>query len=116
MPRDLFGLNISTFQVILMLLKLFPKWFVDKLIVLFSRLTLGSTDKYGLIRPKEGPLEMKARTGHTPVLDVGTVAKVKSGEIKVQSCTIYCSPHKLGLYLLLTAKSLMPFDPGGASD
>lgn len=86
MPRDLFGLNVSTFQVILMLLKVFPDWFVDKCMVFFSWLTLGSTDKYGLIKPKlEGPLKMKARTGHTPVLDVGTVAKVKSGEIKVLS-------------------------------
>lgn len=83
MPRDLFGLGLSTYTVILLLLRVFPEWFVDKLLVFFSWLTLGSTDKYGLVRPKEGPLQMKARTGHTPVLDVGTVAKVKSGEIKV---------------------------------
>lgn len=84
MPRDLFGLNISTFQVISMLLKVFPLRFVDKVMVFFSWLTLGNTDKYGFIRPKdEGPLKMKARTGQTPVLDLGTIAKVKSGEIKV---------------------------------
>jgi len=82
-PRDLFGLNISTFQVILALLKVFPERIVDKCVVFFSWLTLGSTDKCGLVRPKEGPLETKARTGQTPVLDLGTVAKVKSGDIKV---------------------------------
>ncbi|XP_024369268.1 probable indole-3-pyruvate monooxygenase YUCCA4 [Physcomitrium patens] len=83
MPRDLFGLNISAFQVMLMLLKVLPVSFVDKLLVIFSRLTLGDTDHLNLVRPKEGPLKMKARTGHTPVLDVGTVAEVRNGFIKV---------------------------------
>lgn len=90
MPRDLFGLNISAFQVMLMLLKVLPVSFVDKLLVIFSRLTLGDTDHLNLVRPKEGPLKMKARTGHTPVLDVGTVAEVRNGFIKVmlESCHV----------------------------
>ena len=83
MPRELFGVNISTFDVSMKLLKVFPLWFVDKCIVYSSWLTLGDTAKYNLIRPEEGPLAMKARTGQTPVLDVGTVAKIRNGDIKV---------------------------------
>jgi hypothetical protein len=83
LPRELFGLNISTFEVSMKLLKVFPLWFVDKCLVYCSWLTLGGTAKYNLIRPEEGPLAMKARTGQTPVLDVGTVAKIRSGDIQV---------------------------------
>ncbi|KAK8654647.1 hypothetical protein V6N13_107254 [Hibiscus sabdariffa] len=39
--------------------------------------------KIWLPRPKTGPLELKSITGKMPVLDVGTVAKIKSGNIKV---------------------------------
>lgn len=84
MPRDVFGLNISIFDVSQLLLKVFPIWFVDMILVLLSWLTLGSTAKYNLIRPEEGPLSLKARTGRTPVLDVGTFGKIKSGQIKVK--------------------------------
>jgi indole-3-pyruvate monooxygenase len=83
MPRDLFGV-ISSFEASLKLLRVFPRWFVDKILVFCSRLTLGCTDEYNLVRPAEGPLEMKERTGRTPVLDVGTVAKIRRGEIKVK--------------------------------
>lgn len=83
MPRELFGR--STFGLSTQLLRVFPVWFVDKLLVFFSWLTLGGTAKYHLVRPEEGPLSMKARTGKTPVLDVGTVAKIRSGEIKVHT-------------------------------
>ncbi|KAG0592083.1 hypothetical protein KC19_1G223400 [Ceratodon purpureus] len=82
MPRDLLGV-FSTFDASLKLLKIFPMWFADKILVFLSWLTLGCTDKYNLIRPAEGPLQMKKMTGHTPVLDVGTVAKIRSGHIKV---------------------------------
>ena len=84
MPRDVFGLDISIFGVSQQLLKVLPTWLVDKVLVLLSWLTLGSTAKYNLVRPAEGPLTLKARTGRTPVLDVGTVAKIRSGEIKVK--------------------------------
>jgi hypothetical protein len=84
MPRDVFGLDISIFGVSQQLLKVLPTWLVDKVLVLLSWLTLGSTAKYNLVRPAEGPLTLKARTGRTPVLDVGTMGKIKSGEIKVR--------------------------------
>lgn len=84
MPRDVLGLNISTFGVSQQLLKVFPVRVVDMILVLLSWLTLGSTAEYNLTRHKEGPLSFKARTGKTPVLDVGTMAKIKNGQIKVK--------------------------------
>ena len=44
---------------------------------------LGDIKKYGLKRPSEGPLELKNTQGKTPVLDIGALGKIRSGEIKV---------------------------------
>lgn len=44
---------------------------------------LGDTGRFGLDRPQLGPLQLKNMSGKTPVLDVGTLAKIKSGDIKV---------------------------------
>lgn len=43
----------------------------------------GDLTKYGLHRPKEGPILIKVRDGKYPVINVGTVKKIKSGEIQV---------------------------------
>lgn len=65
------------------LLKWFPMRLVDRFLLLVSRLMIGNTDQLGLCRPKIGPLELKNKSGKTPVLDVGTLAKIRSGSIKV---------------------------------
>ena len=64
-------------------MKWLPIWIVDKLMLILSWLVLGSIEKYGLKRPLMGPLELKNTTGKTPVLDIGALSKIKSGEIKV---------------------------------
>lgn len=64
-------------------MKWLPIWFVDKLMLILAWLVLGSIEKYGLKRPSMGPLELKNTTGKTPVLDIGALSKIKSGEIKV---------------------------------
>jgi indole-3-pyruvate monooxygenase len=91
LPRELWliGLmNLSTFEVGFWLAERFPLWVADKILVFLSWLTLGSTDRYGIRRPREaGPLEHKRNTGRTAVLDVGTIAKVKSGHINVEPTT-----------------------------
>ena len=81
LPREVFGK--STFSVGIQLLKSFPVWVVDRFLVSYSRIVLGDTSAYGIQRPKIGPLELKCKMGKTPVLDVGTLAKIKSGDIKV---------------------------------
>lgn len=67
------------------LLKWLPIRVVDKLLLLVANLTLGSTDKLGLRRPKTGPLELKNATGKTPVLDVGALSQIRNGKIQVNS-------------------------------
>ncbi|CAL9085031.1 unnamed protein product, partial [Musa textilis] len=81
LPRELLG--ISTFGLSMFLLKWIPVEAADAFLLFCARLILGDTGKYGIKRPKVGPLELKSTTGKTPVLDIGTLAKIKSGQIKV---------------------------------
>ncbi|KAF3783858.1 Indole-3-pyruvate monooxygenase [Nymphaea thermarum] len=82
LPREMLG--TSTFGLSMFLLKWFPVKVVDKFLLLMTWLIMGSTDTLGLGRPKMGPLELKNKSGKTPVLDVGAFAKIKSGDIKVR--------------------------------
>ena len=83
LPRDFFGL--SSFGIAMTLLKWFPLKLVDNLLLLLAYLSLGNTDRLGLRRPKTGPIELKNVTGKTPVLDVGAISLIQSGQIRVSS-------------------------------
>ncbi|KAB2609933.1 indole-3-pyruvate monooxygenase YUCCA2-like [Pyrus ussuriensis x Pyrus communis] len=83
LPQEILG--ISTFGLSMWLLKWFPMRFVDHLLLLVSRFMLGDTARFGIHRPERGPLELKSMTGKTPVLDIGTLAKIKTGHIKETS-------------------------------
>ncbi|XP_076938277.1 putative indole-3-pyruvate monooxygenase YUCCA11 [Bidens hawaiensis] len=38
---------------------------------------------YGIQRPLKGPFSLKKDTGRSPVIDIGTISKIKAGEIEV---------------------------------
>ncbi|KAK2446203.1 indole-3-pyruvate monooxygenase YUCCA6 [Trifolium repens] len=82
LPREMLGK--STFGLSMWLLKWFPLRLVDKFLLIVSWLMLGDTSQLGLDRPSLGPLQLKNLSGKTPVLDVGTLAKIKGGHIKVR--------------------------------
>lgn len=81
-------LGRSTFGLSMWLLKWLPISLVDRILLVVSRVILGDTGRFGLDRPQLGPLELKNLSGKTPVLDVGTLDKIKSGDIKVQLVTL----------------------------
>ncbi|XP_073150765.1 indole-3-pyruvate monooxygenase YUCCA6-like [Henckelia pumila] len=81
LPQEMLGR--STFGLSMWLLKWLPIQLVDRFLLIVSWLVLGDTSRLGLDRPQLGPLELKNLTGKTPVLDVGTLDKIKSGDIKV---------------------------------
>ncbi|EPS64200.1 hypothetical protein M569_10581 [Genlisea aurea] len=81
LPREILGK--STFELAMLMLKLLPLWFVDKILVLLAWLTIGNLEKLGIKRPSMGPLELKNTHGKTPVLDIGAMEKIKSREIKI---------------------------------
>ncbi|XP_008807966.3 probable indole-3-pyruvate monooxygenase YUCCA5 [Phoenix dactylifera] len=81
LPRQVMGK--STFELAVFLLNWLPLWLVDKILLALAWLVLGNVEKYGLKRPSTGPLELKNTQGRTPVLDIGTLSKIRSGDIKV---------------------------------
>ncbi|XP_021762603.1 probable indole-3-pyruvate monooxygenase YUCCA3 [Chenopodium quinoa] len=81
LPKDVLGK--STFELAMTLLRWFSLRTVDKILLFLASLLLGNTDKYGLKRPEVGPMELKNTEGKTPVLDLGTFGKIRSGQIKV---------------------------------
>jgi hypothetical protein len=122
LPREMLGK--STFGLSMWLLKWLPMRLVDRFLLIVSRLMLGDTARLGLDRPELGPLELKNLSGKTPVLDVGTLAKIKSGDVKVLSqlyhvsysvcvshhfsfCTLW--HHMYVLKWILLCQTIVPF-------
>lgn len=85
----MFGL--STFRIIMWLLKWFPVKVADRLLLFLSYFLFGNTAKFGLPRPRIGPLQLKTQSGKTPVMDVGTLQKIKSGYVKVHNLSTFLS-------------------------
>ncbi|KAL8236371.1 hypothetical protein R6Q59_017452 [Mikania micrantha] len=81
LPREIMGK--STFDLAMMLLQWLPLWLVDKLLLILTWFILGNTQKYGINRPSLGPLQLKNQHGKTPVLDIGALEKIRSGDIAV---------------------------------
>ena len=81
LPREVFGK--STFELALLMMKWLPLRLVDKILLILACLILGNIEKYGLKRPSIGPLELKNIAGKTPVLDIGALQKIRSGDIKI---------------------------------
>ncbi|XP_051118528.1 probable indole-3-pyruvate monooxygenase YUCCA10 [Andrographis paniculata] len=67
----------------LVLLKYLPFGMVDWIVSLMSKLVYGDLTKYGFSRPKEGPFAMKLKYGKYPIIDVGTLRKIRSRQIQV---------------------------------
>nr|XP_010918863.1 probable indole-3-pyruvate monooxygenase YUCCA5 [Elaeis guineensis] len=95
LPREVLGK--STFELAVFLLKWLPLWLVDRILLVLAWLVLGNVEKYGLKRPSTGPLELKNTQGRTPVLDIGTLSKIRSGDITVVPGVKRFMPSKVEL-------------------
>lgn len=80
-PRDINGRPVQTTSKIL---QKFPFGLGDWIGAQVQKVVFGDLSKYGLRISKEYPVQVLMKTGKTPVIDIGTVAKIKSGEIKVR--------------------------------
>ena len=49
-----------------------PMNLVDNLLVMAENLIFGDLSRYGITRPKMGPMILKSETGRAAVIDVGT--------------------------------------------
>jgi cation diffusion facilitator CzcD-associated flavoprotein CzcO len=80
-PRDLFGVPIIVFGL---LWKPFPPRLGDAMNALTLRLAVGNLAAIGLSKRDDGPFAQIAETGTIPVMDVGVLARIRSGDIDVR--------------------------------
>ena len=79
-PRDVFG---RPAQLTAKMLDKLP-FRMGKMISRFStRLIIGDLTKYGLQHSTMDPVDQLRQTGQTPVIDLGTVSKIKDGSTKI---------------------------------
>jgi cation diffusion facilitator CzcD-associated flavoprotein CzcO len=81
LPRDLLGVPILTWAIAESHL---PARVADFINAPAIRLAIGPIESLGLKRAAKGPRQMVEEDGRVPLLDVGTVAKIRLGAIKVR--------------------------------
>ena len=80
-PRDVLGIPIIVFAL---LYRAMPPRVADAMNALPLRLAVGSLAKLGLEKRDEGPLTQIAESHQIPVIDVGTIRRIRSGDIAVR--------------------------------
>lgn len=79
-PREVLG---NPTQVTALKIGKLPHWLGDALGLLVRRFTVGDLPKYGIELPDISPARQLRETGQTPVIDLGTLDYIRSGQIKV---------------------------------
>lgn len=78
--RDVLGRPTQLSSIALS--KLPPAW-GDAIAILLRNLTVGDLSRYGLHTAAMSPLRQLREQGRTPVIDVGTVQRIRAGDIQV---------------------------------
>jgi cation diffusion facilitator CzcD-associated flavoprotein CzcO len=81
LPRDLLGIPILAWAIAQRGL---PTGIVDFINAPVIRLAVGRIEQFGLRRAAKGPRRMIEEDGRVPLLDIGTLAKIRDGSIKVR--------------------------------
>lgn len=81
LPRDLLGFPILSWAI---LYRRLPGRLVDRMNATVLRLAVGDIEKLGLRRASRGPRRMVEEDGRVPLIDVGTLARIKNGSIKLR--------------------------------
>ena len=80
-PRELLGIPIVMFSLALRPL---PTRVADRLTTLSRRLAIGDLSALGLTKRDDGPLTEVVEGRQVPMIDVGTLARIRSGDIAVR--------------------------------
>ena len=79
-PRDMFGRPTQHTNVLLSHLPLALR---DAIATRIVGWVVGDLSRWGIVRPAVGPNRMIEESGRIPLLDLGTIAMVKQGKIRV---------------------------------
>jgi cation diffusion facilitator CzcD-associated flavoprotein CzcO len=99
LPRDLFGLPILGFAVAQ---RFMPARVADAINAPIIRLALGSLEPLGFKVAAKGPIRMVNEDSRVPVLDIGALAQIRAGKIKVRGGVARFAPRSVA------------FDDGGS--
>lgn len=80
-PRDVLG---RPTQLAAMMTARLPEKLGDRLGVMMRRVTVGDLSAVGIEAPELPPAAQLRVHGQTPVMDIGTVKRIKAGEIRVR--------------------------------
>ncbi|MCA9638091.1 MAG: NAD(P)/FAD-dependent oxidoreductase [Myxococcales bacterium] len=80
-PRDLLGLPAQITS--LRIMQHLPPKLADKITLSLLRFVVGDLSRWGIRRPKLGPVSQVLREKQIPLIDVGTVALIRQGKIVV---------------------------------
>jgi cation diffusion facilitator CzcD-associated flavoprotein CzcO len=81
LPRDLLGIPILSWAIAQSSL---PARLVDFINAPILRLAVGPIERLGLRRAAKGPRRMIEEDGRVPLLDIGTLARIRDGSIKLR--------------------------------
>jgi threonine dehydrogenase-like Zn-dependent dehydrogenase len=91
-PRDLFGRPTQHTNVLLSHL---PLGLRDAIAIAVTGLAVGDLSRWGIVRPAMGPNRMIEESGRVPILDLGTIAMVRRGKIRVLGAVQEILPDKV---------------------
>jgi cation diffusion facilitator CzcD-associated flavoprotein CzcO len=80
LPRDLLGFPILAWAI---LYRRLPARLVDVINAPILRLAVGRIEKLGLRRAAKGPRQMVEQDGRVPLIDIGTLDKIRDGSIQI---------------------------------
>jgi cation diffusion facilitator CzcD-associated flavoprotein CzcO len=81
LPRELLGLPILAWAI---LYRRLPARVVDLINAPILRLAIGRFEDLGLCRAAKGPRQMVEEDGRVPLIDIGTLDRIRDGSIKVR--------------------------------
>lgn len=80
LPRDILGVSILQLGLFM---NNFPPQVGDTINAPLIRLLVGDLNKLGLKKSPDGPMTQIRKTGRIPLLDIGTIALIREGKIRV---------------------------------
>jgi cation diffusion facilitator CzcD-associated flavoprotein CzcO len=103
LPRDLLGFPILSWAI---LYRRLPARLVDFINAPVLRLAVGNIERLGLRRAAKGPRQMVEEDGRVPLIDIGTLACIRDGSIRVRGGVDRFTPDGV----VFTDGSAEPFD------
>jgi cation diffusion facilitator CzcD-associated flavoprotein CzcO len=79
-PRDVLGIPVLSLS---RLLSCLPPRIADTVSAPLRRLSVGNISKLGLRKLPYGPMQQISKDGKVPVLDIGTLQLIRSGQLKI---------------------------------